>query len=283
MSKLLRHQWGLNTPPPGPFTINRDSPQADGLVLWMPHGGGDPGTSRHVDRVRGLTFTKGGTPTWVLDGERGWSMLFDDASSEYLETGHGVPTGLPLTISARFYTDRNNANQVIAGLADASLANGWHALWVRDNTKLQCFTFDTGDAQRFAESSAAVTINACEYGCGVWAASNDRRVYLNEAKNTDTADGAGRTLNVTSIARISDSSPGYYFSGSVYDLRIYNRALTDAEVWQIYDPATRWELYKPTRRLWQAVTAAPPPTAALPIFAPPDAIHSQVFGGVTVR
>lgn len=29
--------------------------------------------------------------------------------------------------------------------------------------------------------------------------------------------------------------------------------------------------------------AAPPPTVALPIFSSPDAIHSQIFGGVTVR
>lgn len=40
------------------------------------------------------------------------------------------------------------------------------------------------------------------------------------------------------------------------------------------------------RKTWATyveAAAAPPPTAALPIFPPPDAIHSLVFGGVTVR
>lgn len=39
------------------------------------------------------------------------------------------------------------------------------------------------------------------------------------------------------------------------------------------------------REFWEdyVEAAAAPPTAALSIFPSPDAIHSQVFGGVTVR
>jgi hypothetical protein len=34
-----------------------------------------------------------------------------------------------------------------------------------------------------------------------------------------------------------------YWQGDIADVRIYNRALTPADAWQIYAPQTRWELY----------------------------------------
>jgi hypothetical protein len=36
--------------------------------------------------------------------------------------------------------------------------------------------------------------------------------------------------------------------GTIQDIRFYNRALTDAEVFALYDPATRWDLYAPVAR-----------------------------------
>jgi len=75
MRRTKRGGWPYGQPPNVQFEINWDSQQADGLVLWMPWGGGTPGThSRQVDRISGLVFTEGGTPVWMA-GERGWSML----------------------------------------------------------------------------------------------------------------------------------------------------------------------------------------------------------------
>lgn len=36
-----------------------------------------------------------------------------------------------------------------------------------------------------------------------------------------------------------------YWDGDIADFRVYNRALTESEVWALYDPATRYELYEP--------------------------------------
>jgi len=54
------------------------------------------------------------------------------------------------------------------------------------------------------------------------------------------------------------------YVGNLLDFRIYNRVLTVDEVWQLYAPETRWELYEPVVRQWVVgVTAAPPaPTGA---------------------
>jgi hypothetical protein len=34
-----------------------------------------------------------------------------------------------------------------------------------------------------------------------------------------------------------------YWRGDIADVRIYGRALTAADAWQLYAPQTRWELY----------------------------------------
>lgn len=34
------------------------------------------------------------------------------------------------------------------------------------------------------------------------------------------------------------------------DFRIYNRTLSAGDVWRLYDPATRWELYESMQPEW---------------------------------
>src|SRR3990170_2671495 len=89
-------------PPTGAFTINRDSPQASGLAAWWPFLG-FAGSNAHFDLVFGNSLTEYNTPTWVADGERGWSMLFTAASSMYLETTVAPVTSLPISFSAWVY------------------------------------------------------------------------------------------------------------------------------------------------------------------------------------
>jgi len=40
------------------------------------------------------------------------------------------------------------------------------------------------------------------------------------------------------------------------ELRVYDRALSDAEVWSLYDPQTRWDLYWQRRRTFFLPAAA---------------------------
>jgi hypothetical protein len=38
------------------------------------------------------------------------------------------------------------------------------------------------------------------------------------------------------------------FGGLIADVRLYDRILSPQEIWRMWDPATRWELYRPPRR-----------------------------------
>lgn len=36
-----------------------------------------------------------------------------------------------------------------------------------------------------------------------------------------------------------------YSPGQIYDRRVWSRQLTDQEIYDLYRPETRWDLYKP--------------------------------------
>ena len=55
----------------------------------------------------------------------------------------------------------------------------------------------------------------------------------------------------------------YYFNGLTTDYRIYNRALNAAEIYALYNPKTRWDLYKPIApTLWPLIFGGAPFSSA---------------------
>ena len=48
------------------------------------------------------------------------------------------------------------------------------------------------------------------------------------------------------------------YEGPLSDCRIYNRCLSPSEVYKLYDPRTRWDLYEPIQRPFLAMSPAAP-------------------------
>lgn len=60
-------------------------------------------------------------------------------------------------------------------------------------------------------------------------------MYMNgNAVKANTADALGTSSNPVNIGRFADSGGSYYFNGLIDEVRIYNRALSAAEVKQLY-------------------------------------------------
>jgi hypothetical protein len=57
------------------------------------------------------------------------------------------------------------------------------------------------------------------------------------------------------------SNTDYTFDGTIYELRVYDRVLPAAEVWAMYKPDTRWELYEAP---WRVAARAPVGVARIP-------------------
>lgn len=258
---MSRPGWGFPIPPfQWPHVgrqwpaYNVESDQADGLVMWLPYGGGYPGAHQHIDTISGLVFTEGGTPVWVADGERGWSMLFDDAANEYLEVDHPVITGTPYTLSGWFRTDDGVSPQYVINISDKDVANQQTSLLINYNPSLSvsALTYTAGSGLVRAISTASLVVGRWQLITGVFESPTARACLLDGAnKGTNANNATPLGLDRTSIGRAGDSTPGAYMSGCIADVRVYDRALTDLQVAELSHPDTEWELFQIPRRLWR--------------------------------
>ena len=65
-------------------------------------------------------------------------------------------------------------------------------------------------------------------------------------------------INYAFIGGLNYGSYTHFWRGLIRDVRVYGRALSAAEIWSLYDPATRFDLWAP-RRSWLVEPPPPPP------------------------
>ncbi len=157
---------------------------------------------------------------------------FTAASSEFLQIGQAVLTGVPITMSAWFNFPDIALSQSPVSIADASAGATSIRLRVRGSDNLVYAVTTDFSANSFsAVTSTTYTPNTWQHGCAVFAATNDRRVYLDGGNKGTNADGVTPTnLDVTAIGRRGGSSPDEYADGLIAEVAVWNIALTDDEV-----------------------------------------------------
>lgn len=159
-------------------------------------------------------------------------ILFDDGSSEYLEaSGTCGISGYPFTFSGWVNPDAA-VNGTIVCIGDNGTGN-LHELRLRDpgDTDAICNSYDGGS--HFAKTSASYNTDVWQHVAGVWAANQDRRVYLAGGnKGTNVADSMTwqGSEDITQIGTGEFTSPSNFFSGMLAEAAIWSVALSDAEV-----------------------------------------------------
>jgi hypothetical protein len=95
------------------------------------------------------------------------------------------------------------------------------------------------------------------------AASNNKQIYVNGLFDSQKTRTANVVYDTTSGG---DLAIGANFRGiptdrvtdvTVLDARIYNRYLSDAEIWRMYAPSSRFDLYSPLAFRLGAITIGP--------------------------
>ena len=265
--RLKRSGWPYSQPPNVLFDVNWESEQARGLVAWWPMLGGQGGWPVRDKLYGRFSMAPFNTPTWVSDVQRGWSVLFDDAQNEYLQVSTAVLSGPPITLACWFLSDSITLGQSLMSISDSG-GNDFFELFAAGATGGDPIEAWTNAAN--AASTAGYSANVWQHACGVYAAQNDRRAYLNGGnRGNDNTNLFPSGLDVTTIGVLDLGPDNFgYMSGRIADARIYNRALTDTEVYQMY--ANPWALYRPRIRRLQAMAIAP---VAVWIPRPPAAYN----------
>lgn len=158
---------------------------------------------------------------------------FDDGSTEYLEVDLSPVSGEPFTMAAWAYSDDATVDQTVMSVADKDSGNVFHALRLMGSAagdRINASSSILGTIYT-ATSSSGFSADTWHHVCGVWAANNDRRVYIDggsKGTNSNEVNVAG--LDRVAIGYTCDKTPVYYLSGRVTMAGVWNVALTDAEV-----------------------------------------------------
>lgn len=153
---------------------------------------------------------------------------------------------------------------VLASCGGPISVSYWHYS-VPFNTGIYLSFGSTSSGWQVRATGNGIEVAAASSGVAHWTASpgyaNDfwrlwtitydgttARLYLNGLEYTTSAS-APDTPNVSVFAIFGNCHSGFIDSvppnagAAVCDVRLWNRVLTAREVWALYDPATRWELY----------------------------------------
>ena len=236
----LRSRYANRAPKP-PFVLNKDSPQAIGLVVSWPMFGNSPlqDYSRNKNRLQlqssypitGFKVNKFRAKHFV----GGTSGYLDAADLPVLDDLFQAQTARSCVFWARFTTGANtvvsekgtNAHLVIQTL------NGRMIFRIAGNSSNIVSTLEINDdvwRQLAFTATAGATTNSKAWTNAV----------LGETKTGQPAAGAANNDPFVIGARAGNN---FAYPGDLFDFRLYNYALTPAVVRDCYNPPTRWDLY----------------------------------------
>lgn len=266
--------WGWRGPGPPlgvPFGLNNQSPQAQGLVAWWP-GLGSAGANVLRDfSGRGLhgTFKGPGEPAWAGDAQSGTSLSFDGVD-DYVSMPYSSAFDiLPSSMFSVSVWAKSNTALAQSGVDQRMIITrrgvlgdgvdedkGWGLFPIYYSSppnytgNMLEFAFWTGQ-----ETNAPFTIAA-----GVWnhfvviGNGSSVKLYANGSELTAQTFNSGGSIPSSSTTPHVGNwqyNNNWGWNGTIGEVHFFNRALSAAEVWQMWDPATRRDLYRPlVRRVW---------------------------------
>lgn len=214
------------------YRPNLSSFQARGLVAWYPlvHRG----LTTIFNSIGGgvlhsLTPAAGSAKPDFQEGLR-----FQSASSQYAEVNTIPVSGPPVSISCWVKFASVGAGQQLVCLVASGNDANWHSLVLTGSSTAAV----QSNGGSFGQSVHGTTLVAGKWYflVGVWSSTTNRLVYVNGVPSTaDTTSSTPAGLNRLAIGGLRRATPVEFLNGQLKDIRIYNRALSQAEVLAIYN------------------------------------------------
>ncbi|TSC93171.1 MAG: LamG domain protein jellyroll fold domain protein [Candidatus Berkelbacteria bacterium Licking1014_7] len=189
----------------------------------------------------GNNGTSANTPTLTTDqkGQANKALSFN-GTSDYVGTGTKVLSSFTaITVSAwvKFNTTANYDGWV--NQWGSGVYNGY-AHRISDSAPYKQYFEVSINDENHAIGATTLSTGTWYHLVGTWTSGDNVRVYLN-----GTLDGTSATVKTGTITpnknfgigflQWSGANPANYHNGSINDVRIYNRALTQTEITQLYN------------------------------------------------
>ena len=235
---------GFTNPyPASRLTVDSTNSLVSGMQAWFPLTEGT-GTSAQCILHPSHTGTLGSSVSWE-SSEIGTSVVSDGANL----TG-GINTGNPssvqitgdLTISAWVKCDSStpSSNQYIVSKYGTGAGQRAYAIALLTSGSVRFTYQSSGNPYNGAEdvdSAATLTAGNWHFVVGTFQASTAGKIYIDgELDTSNTSSVPSSIFNSSSDVYISgiDDGPSNCFDGNIQNVKIYNRALSAAEIATLY-------------------------------------------------
>ena len=182
---------------------------------------------RHLDQWAYV----GGGAYW------GGALSFNGSTS-YVDAGNAPNLNQSFTglsVCAWVYPNVLSGVQTIVGQWAHNAVNDHIGLFTQDTSVL--FAVGDGSTPEFGITTGTLVASAWQHVCGTWKNTRAYAVYVNGSLvGTGTQSGNGSSTHSNQSLKIGREITGADrpFSGYIDDVRIYNRALSAAEVAVLY-------------------------------------------------
>ena len=177
----------------------------------------------------------GATTTAQVTGKLGKALQFD-GSDDYINLGKGSSLAGTGSHSLCGWYKNSGALRTIASKSSDFDGGGWGLIINGGNTTASAAVVVTNGPTQVNSPTITVAPNQWHHVCGVFTSGVSIKVYVDgfDSGTTATSDTALRTGG-SSLIGWTGAGVDSKFSGTIDDVRIYNRALTAAEVNQLYN------------------------------------------------
>lgn len=243
-----------------PFRLNKHSPQAKGLGGWWPTLGQKGNRLNDYSEYSNNGVFPGGTlnPSWITDAERVRVLSFDgdDDYVQVLDPSNGSLDPSQLTFTA--WVKRNGSQATFrrfVNKSDGGGSSGYQIFTYSTTNRLGCYLENGGTNSGDVDSGWLIPDSVWALIAVTYDGSNIR--FYGNGVLRNTIEYVGGIGNSAIAARFgTNHNNDRNFNGRIDDIRIYNRVLTDSEVYQLYAPQTRWDLCEPLPRVFPVLIPA---------------------------
>lgn len=223
------------------FILNKSHPLSRGMVGCWPLGDAVSGCTRDISSFNNAALLSVSSPTFAPSHHGGRAIALSGSMQlvqvPYIAAAFGGFSGkAPITMSVwiNWVASTDTYNGIIAA-SDPNLGLGW-ALLAKSNQKLAVY-FSGPSTFSMDGAGATVSFNTWHHIVATYDGSTIV-TYIDSVQNSSTSVSGtyGLTTNSPIIGGDTNTfgTPYRYFDGSIEGTRIYNRALSTAEVAWLY-------------------------------------------------
>ncbi len=242
--------------PRWPFTLNRDSPQAQGLTAWWPIISGSGGSYVPDSSLYNFSALVASSGIVIQPNPFGGFGASFTTVSTSLSSGS---TDAPLHIGAgtndfsvfAWGTTTDSGRRVIFSTREGG-TDGYR-LYKFDGSTLE-LQLDDGSNTSYNSATDLIVDDGFPHLWGVTADRSADATFYEDGVVHGTANISARNGNLIGSAGENEVSVGQNpgsstqgwdngGGGMLWDVRVYNRVVPSAVAHAMYDPSTRWDLY----------------------------------------